>query len=446
MRSLAQVFLEWGWQLSGSDLRAESLPGLAASGVRIFQGHQAANVPAQAELVVYSAAIEADNPELRRAADLGIPTLSYFEVLGRLMPGKRGLAIAGTHGKSTAAAMAAEMLIDAHHDPTVVYGAAPLGKSSGGRAGRGEVMLVEACEYRAHFLHLQPQQAIILGVEPDHFDCYDSLEDLERAFARFAASIPESGLILARADCASTRRAVAGLTCRVETFGCGDRADWSARNIGQRWGRYRFDLLRHGRLVCRVVLQVPGGHNVLNALAAAALAWHNGVEPLRIARVLRSFHGLERRLQVVGSWRDVTIVDDYAHHPTEAAAALRTVRQMFPGRRVWCVFQPHQVCRTACLLDELAESLQNTDRLLVTDIFRAREPIRSSGEVTAADLAQRVRDGGGEVAGVHATDEIIRFLERGLTPGDVLITMGAGDVAKIWQALVDRFATISAAA
>jgi UDP-N-acetylmuramate--alanine ligase len=181
---------------------------------------------------------------------------------------------------------------------------------------------------------------------------------------------------------------------------------------------------------------VPGSHNVLNALAAAALAWHNGVQPDEIARTLATFRGLRRRMEVVGSWRGVVVLDDYAHHPTEVRAALRTVRQMYPGRRVWCVFQPHQASRTERLLDEFAASLQNADRVVVSEIFRAREPGPACGSVTASDLAQRAGALGGQVADVHADGQIVELLASGLRPGDVLITIGAGDIRKIGDGLI----------
>jgi len=230
----------------------------------------------------------------------------------------------------------------------------------------------------------------------------------------------------------------AGLPCRVETFGLDPKADWSARPLGSRRGRHDFAVLRHGSPWAEVRLRVPGTHNVLNALAAAALASHHGVRPDQVARTLGAFRGIARRLEVVGSWRGVVVVDDYAHHPTEVSAALRTVRRMYPGRRVWAVFQPHQASRTGRLLDELAASLQNAEKVVVSEVFRAREPAPTSGEVTAGDLARRVRDLGTDVADVHADDQIVPLLERHLRPGDVLVIMGAGDIGKLRDALRHR--------
>jgi len=436
MRSLAEVLLGWGWRLSGSDLAPDAVRAPAASGARIFRGHAPDHLPPAAELVIYSDAVPADNPELRRAIELGVPALSYFQMLGRLMRGRRGLAVAGTHGKSTTTAMTAAMLVEAGLDPLVVYGAAPLGRQSGGRAASGKLMLVEACEYRANFLHLPIHSAVILGIEPDHFDYYNSPRQLEHAFARFAASVPEEGLVLARAGCPATERVTAGLRCTVETFGFRPEADWSARHLAGRRGRYCFAIFRQGHHLVDVCLRVPGRHNVLNALAAAALAWHSGVQPDQIARTLGTFRGLRRRMEVVGSWRGVVVLDDYAHHPTEVCAALRTVRQMYPGRRVWCVFQPHQASRTERLLDEFAASLQNADRVVVSEIFRAREPGPAAGSVTASDLAERAGALGGEVAGVHADGQIVELLASDLRPGDVLVTIGAGDIRKIGDGLI----------
>lgn len=438
LRALAEALLGWGWQLSGSDLWPESLDRLADRGVRVCRGHAARHVPVEADLVIASDAVPSDNPELTEARRLGIPVVSYFQALGQLMADRQGVAIAGTHGKSTTTAMLAHLLVAAGRDPTVVCGASPLGQETGGRAGRSPLMVAEACEYRANFLHLRPRQAAILGIEPDHFDCYSTLESLHNAFARFAALLPDDGLLVARHECVATRQIAADLPCQVETFGWDDGATWSARELGERQAVYDFAIFRHQRPLGRVCLQVPGRHNVLNALAAAALAWSLGLGFEAIAAGLASFRGLHRRLEWRGEWRGATLLDDYAHHPTEIAATLATVRQWCPGRRVWCVFQPHQASRTAALLNELAASLQNTDKLVVADIYRAREPNPQPGEVTAADLAKKARAFGAGVEQVHSIEQIARRLETQLRAGDVLITLGAGDIPRIHQNLVQN--------
>ena len=440
MRAMAEVLRGRGWLLSGSDRAGDTLGEFAAVGVRVHRGHAAENLSTETDLLVYSDAVPQDNPELRRADELGIPRLSYFEMIGRLMADRHALAVAGTHGKSTTTAMAAEILVAADRDPTVLCGAAALGQTSGGRHGRGEILLAEACEYRANFLHLRPRHAVVTGIEPDHFDYYRSPQELEDAFAQFVRSVPPDGLVLARHDCPITRAVTADLPCRVRTFGFDATADWSARIVSTRRASYEFAIYRDGQPWCGPVrLSVPGKHNVLNALAAAALAGENGVPPQQIAQALSRFAGLRRRFEPLGTWRGVLLVDDYAHHPTEVAVTLATVRRLAPGRRVWCVFQPLQASRTEHLLDELAESLQNADRVLVAEIFRAREGPPGSREVTAADLAREVRRRGTDVFEVHDLDQISRLLVGNLTPGDVLITLGAGDIRRVCNGIIDGF-------
>ncbi len=487
MRAMAEVLRGWGWRITGSDCSVPSPPApLSLTGEgRLFHGHAAEHVSPETDVVIYSDAVPADNVERRRALELGIPTHSYFEMLGRFSQEHPTIAIAGTHGKSTTTAMTAHILTQAGRDPTVFCGAAPLGKTSGGRAGKvasgqwlvasderregrvegrrnnkfqafdqpaltltlsqrerglvsdnnllthNDLMLVEACEYRANFLKLQPRQAAILNVEPDHFDCYRSLDELENAFQQFASRILADGFLLIRHDCASTCRATTQAACRTESFGFSTEADWSAQGLTEDCGRFAFEVRHFGKPFCEVRLQTPGRHTVLNALAAAALASQNGVGAEQIAEGLGSFAGLHRRLELLGTWNGVTVLDDYAHHPTEIRATLDTVRRMFPRRRVWCVFQPHQASRTARLLDELAESLQNADRVLVAEIFRAREGNPQPGEITAADLARETAKRGVAVLPGHGAEEIVKTLETHLAPGDVLITLGAGDVARL---------------
>lgn len=437
MTALARVLLDRGWSLSGSDIHIDPVRSLTAEGVCLHQGHASSHLPDAIDVVVYSDAVPADNPELRRAADRGIPVYSYFQMLGRLMDRCRGLAIAGTHGKSTTTAMAAEILVRAGLDPTVVCGATPLGRPSGGRAGRSDLMLVEACEYRANFLHLRPELAVVLDVESDHFDCYDSIEDIEAAFGQFVSRVPPGGRVLVREECAAARRAVARAQCLVETFGLRPQADWSAHLLGQNQGRYRFEISNRGNWWAEVELLVPGQHNVVNALAAAAASFYQGVDPALSALALGRFRGLKRRLQRVGTFRGVELLDDYAHHPTEVRATLATVRQMYLGRRVWCVFQPHQASRTRRLLDEFAASLENTDKVVVAEIYRAREPVAGPGEVTAADLARALRVRGMSVPEVYDLDSIARLLVAELAAGDVLITMGAGDIHTLYRRMND---------
>jgi UDP-N-acetylmuramate--alanine ligase len=431
MRAMADVLLGHGWSISGSDPDAASLKLQNNHGVKLFSVHDAANLPDRLDWLIHSDAVPGDNPEIRRAVERGIAVSSYFQAVGQLSAGRRTLAVAGTHGKSTVTALAAHLLLHAGQDPTVFCGAAPLGAGSGGRAGQDHTVLVEACEYRANFLKLQPAQAAILGIEPDHFDCYPTFDKLEEAFRRFAEKVPADGLLLVRHDCSAARRVSSGLPCRVETYGFSPDADWSIREMAIGVPPRLWEIIRHGRLLCRTALRMPGRHNALNALAAAALAWHNGVAAEQIAAGLSGFRGLHRRLEIVGQWRGATLIEDYAHHPTAIAATLAAVREMLPGRRMWCVFQPHQALRTARLLDELAAGLQNTDILLVAEIFRAREGPPRPGEATAADLAARAAALGADVRPGHDPRQIAETLANHLAPGDVIVTLGAGPIDEL---------------
>ena len=319
------------------------------------------------------------------------------------------------------------------------------GRSPGGHAGRGKSILVEACEYREHFLHLAPRVAVLLGIEPDHFDCFDSWAELETAFRRFVGRVPAEGQIIASATCAATRRTLLFAQCRYETFGDEEHADWQAADVTGRAGCYAFRLKYRGHDFGRMTLRVPGRHQVNNALAAAALGWHAGASLADIHRGLRAFAGLERRLETRGTWQGITLLDDYAHHPTELDATLATVREMYPKRRLWCVFQPHQASRTRRLLDEFAASLQNADRVAVAEIFRAREGEPMPGEVTARDLAGRVADGRGHVLKIHRSDDILEHIAAAASPGDVVLTVGAGDIRKVSDGLVERLGKYRAA-
>jgi UDP-N-acetylmuramate--alanine ligase len=444
MQALASVLAARGWRVSGSDIVPAGTANLTAQGVRIHTGHAAAHLPCDMDLVIYSDAVETNCPERLHAVELGIETLSYPQMLGRLMTGSTGLAVSGTHGKSTTTAMASTILQTAGLDPTVIAGGIPLDRNNSGSAGQRDLVLVEACEYRANFLHLRPRGAVVLGIEPDHFDYYSSPEKLENAFRQFVELVPDDGFVIARSSCQTTRRVTANLACRLETFGLADEdygksADWQANSLRHEQGRYRFEIMHQGNPIGSVALRVPGRHNVLNALAAGALAWHAGARSEEICRGLDVFLGLKRRLETVISGGEIVLLDDYAHHPTEIRATLATVRLMYPGRRIWCIFQPHQVSRTRHLLDEFAQSLHNADAVLVADIYRAREGGAVPGEVTAADLADRVNAVGGRAAvGLHGMDAILEHLLVAVAPGDVVITLGAGDIRKVCDGFADR--------
>ena len=438
MKALATVLEMQGWQITGSDLCVEP-----SSRFHVELGHSADHVLAMPDLVVYSPAIHADNIELAVARRIGVPAISYPEMLGRLMGTQRGMAVAGTHGKSTTVAMTANILEAARLDATVIVGADSVDGRSISRSGRGSHMLVEACEYRSSFLNLRPEVAVILGIEADHFDYFTSFEHLERVFTDFVELLPSDGTVFVRSDCLTSIRVARAGKARAVTFGLDCDADWQAQIVSIDRGRHRFDILNRGRWVTTTSLQVPGHHNVINAIAAAALADDAGASPEAIRQGLETFSGLRRRLEIVGTARGVMIVDDYAHHPTEITAALAAVRQMRPDGRICCVFEPHQASRTKSLLDELAFSLQNADTLAVVDIFRAREPAWQRGEITSADLAARIERYGKYVAPTHRAQEIEDWIidqwrNGALADGDTVVTLGAGTIGSLANGVYNR--------
>jgi len=422
MRSLAGVLRERGWTVTGSDLS--------------LGGHNAKHVPPMTELVVYSLAVNDENCELNAARDLGIGCLSYPQALGALTRGRCTLAVAGTHGKSTVTAMCGAILSTAGLEPTVVCGAAPRVPTGNRPAGSGQPIVVEACEYRCSFLNLAPTFSAILNLEHDHFDCFADVRQVHQAFRAFAERTQRRGVLLLPADGKLAKDIAAEADCRRETFGVDCDADWIASDFRSEGGRYSFSLLRNRRRLARIGLPVRGRHNMKNAVAAAALSFHAGADAAAIRHALQQFPGLRRRLEFRGCFQGVRWVDDYAHHPTEVRAGLSTLREMAPGARVWCVFEPHQRSRMAALLADFAECLTATDRVLVAPVFHAREAADGEPRDCAEELAARIRALSGRAECVPNFDGIEIRLRQAigqaeLTRGDIIVTMGAGNIGKL---------------
>ena len=439
MKALAELLSGQGWKISGSDLHltGETPQALAKRGLRLHQGHQREFLPHDAELLVYSPAIGPHNPERVAAAERGLPQLSYTQMLGELMRSRTGLSIAGTHGKSTTTAMTGCILTDAHYDPSVIVGAEVRGRNSNGWGGLGEFFVAESCEFQRGFLDLNPRFAAILGVETDHFDCFSDLDETVAAFAAFATKLPADGGLIVRDEAASIRAARSS-TVPFETFSLEPSSDWWATDLRYNHEGTRFHIFRRGEHFAEITLRIPGEHNVLNALAAAALCSMAGATPAEIREGLNAFSGIKRRLETIGTWRGITIIDDYAHHPTAVRASLETIRRQFPERRIWCVFQPHQVSRTQALMADFATSFQAADAVLIVPVFAARETVRQEPAETARELAARIDANGVPARFCSALDQSISTLDDDLRPGDVLVTMGAGDIGQVHYAFTQR--------
>jgi len=439
MSSLATVLESAGWSISGSDLAAgpAAIHNGGVDSIQRLAGHAAEHVPVDADLVVHSSAIPATNPERAAARRLGIPELSYPEVLGRLQRGRMGLGVAGTHGKSTTTAMLTEILAAAGADPTAIFGAVPRGAHSGGRLGAGPHVLVEACEYQRNFLELACEAAIFLNVEWDHCETYRDADAVQAAFAQLARQLPRGGILVCNEDCPRARAAGRFTPARRVSFGTTLDAAWRAIPLGIRSGRFRARIVHRSQSLVEIALAVPGRHNLLNALAAAALAAELGTPATAIRQGLEAFPGLQRRCQTLGTFGGITLVDDYAHHPTELCATIAALRAQYPGRRICCVFQPHQAARTAALLDGFARSLHNADAVFVADIYRAREAAPPG--ITSAELVARIPPGPQDREAIPDFKHLIERLVGVCTPGDVVVACGAGDIGKVLHGLRERF-------
>jgi UDP-N-acetylmuramate--alanine ligase len=359
-------------------------------------------------------------------------------MIGRLMESRTGVCIAGTHGKSTTTAMVGWILSVSGRDPAVLVGAELCDSGRSGRAGNGGLLVVESCEFNRSFLDFPPQHAAILNVEPDHFDCYADLPSLVRAFREFAGRVPVGGVLLVNADSPAAVEAARDLPSRIVTFGMHPQADWYAERVIDQPDGICFDIVCRGQPWGSVRLRLHGEHNVQNGLAAAALCAEIGVGPGDIIAALGSFGGIKRRFEVVGEWNGVTLIDDYAHHPTAVRATLQTARQVYGRRRIWCAFQPHQVSRTVALMDDFAASFDAADEVLVLPAFAAREQVTDEPFRVSRELSRRVAARGRASRFVESLDRIILTVDDATRPGDVLIAMGAGDIDRIHHELIRR--------
>ncbi len=439
MSGIARMLLTEGVGVAGSDARdSEVLALLREMGATVHVGQRADNIAEDCEMVVISAAIKDSNPEVAEARRRGIEVVKYARALGLLMAEKKGIAVSGTHGKTTATAMIAVILTTAGFDPSFVVGGHVRDLGTSSREGHNGLFVAEACEYDRSFLNLRPRIAIITNIEEDHLDYYSDLAEIVGAFTDFAALVPEDGLLIANAHDRDAIGVAHTARCRVETFGSQIEADWRAENVDPGGGRYTFDLVCRGERLGSVSLAIPGVHNVFNALAAAAATSALGVDFEGIKAGLGAFHGASRRAELVGQARGVTIVDDYAHHPTEIQVTLKAIRDFYRPQRLWVVFQPHQHSRTRFFLKDFARSFSNADRVIVPDIFFVRDSDQERTAVNAEDLVSELVALGSDAQYLSGWDEIVDALASRVADGDVVVTMGAGNVNSVAYALLER--------
>ena len=437
MSSIAEVLLNRGYTVTGSDLEAsDRTDRLAAHGATIYIGHAAEQVGA-ADVVVYSSAIDPhDNPETVEAEQRRISLIPRSEMLGELIRMKFGVGIAGTHGKTTTTSMAGLVVAEGGFDPTVIVGGKVTAFGSNAVTGEGDVIVIEADEYDRTFLRLTPSLAVVTNIEEDHLDVYDNLADLQAAFVEYANSVPFFGAAILCLDDPNVQAIVGDIERRVITYGTTRQAEIRADNIRREGLTTRFDVTLRGRPLGTVALHVPGRHNVRNALAAVAVGQELEIAFEEVRAGLERFTGVRRRFERKADTAGITVLDDYAHHPTEIEATLQATHQGFPDRRIVAVFQPHLYSRTQNFMDEFARSFFNADVLVVTNVYGAREtPVEG---VSGQRLAERAEQFGHRaVHHVADTADLPRWLVEETAPGDVVLMLGAGDIWRSSEAFVE---------
>ena len=435
MSGIAQVLRARGHSVSGSDLYLTPLTEkLEAMGITVSRGHDAANV-GEAELVVYTSAAHEDNPEIIEARRRGLPTIKRAQMVARLMEGKRSIAIAGSHGKTTTSSLVAFMLWQAGRSPTFMVGGEMVGLETNAMPGEGPDFVVEADEFDAAFLNYHPDIALVTNVEPDHLDIYGSFERLKDAFRQFLSQTkPDCYIVACRDDPAlqamlpETAGDDVNLPVHVVSYGLDPSSEWLAEGISSKGvDGYTFVVKCAKRVYATFETRLPGIHNVSNALGAIAVGSILGLPLEAMRRSVAEFRGVKRRFQPVGEAGGVTVMDDYAHHPTEVRATLAAARDRFPGRRLVCLFQPHTYSRTRYLLDGFRTCFADCDVLLIAETYAARE--EPSAGMSAEELAREVRQPQARYAGDLA--QSAAAAAELLQPGDVFFTVGAGDVEKV---------------
>jgi len=434
MSGLALLLIKNKAIVAGSDQTpSEVIDTLRRAGADIRIGHKSENLSPETDAVVISAAIREDNPELQQARARGCKVYKYADMLGELMNRYEGIAISGTHGKSTTSGWLIHLLKQAGIDTNFIIGAriGQLGTSSG--VADSKYFVAEACEYDRSFLNLKPKIACILNIEQDHLDYYKDEDEIVEAFGEFALGTKPGGILVTNGQDANVakiiRRLGAGLRC--ETFGLEKNCNVYAENIALNDGLYAFDVYYNNKLLGGTKISIPGKHNILNALAVITMAINVGLEPKQLFELLPGFTGIERRLMLKGRFGQITVLDDYAHHPTEIRASLAAIRQRYPSKQIWCIFQPHQYSRTRFLLDDFAESFKLADVTIVPEIYFVRDSESTRKEVNAQILVDRMQANGTQALFIKSFEAICDYLKNNVGPGELVVTMGAGDIWKV---------------
>jgi UDP-N-acetylmuramate--alanine ligase len=441
MSGIAEVLLDLDFRVSGSDIAETAMvKRLRKAGAQIYIGHHEKNIEG-ANAVVFSSAVDSSNPEVIAAQKSMIPLVPRAEMLGELMRFRKGIAIAGTHGKTTTTSLVAAVLASADLDPTFIVGGVVNSVNSNARLGQGEYMVAEADESDASFLHLQPQVAVITNIDQDHMETYEGdFDRLKQTYLDFLHNLPFYGLAILCFDDPSVREISATLRKPIVSYGTVEDVDYRAINIDQNGRESVFEVIRFGESIGEFRLALPGKHNVLNALAAISIGYKLGLSAEPIRKALSGFEGIARRFDELGEVMIgnamVELVDDYAHHPTELAATLDASRACWPDRRIVVIFQPHRYSRTRDLFDDFSRLLSTVDNLIVTEVYAAGEQPISGND--GRSLCRAIRKRGNDPVFVETLDDLSDQLPRFVEHGDLLLTLGAGDIGRFAQNLANR--------
>lgn len=439
MSGFAELLTDKGFRITGSDSSKSAITShLESLGIQVFYGQNASNIPDDTDLVVYTAAISEDNPEYVEAVRRNLPLMVRAEMIGQIMKNySNAIAVSGTHGKTTTTSILSHIFIEAGKDPTISVGGMLDIIGGNIRIGNSENWIMEACEYTDSFLHFFPTTAIILNIEEDHLDYFDGIEQIRRSFTSFAGLLPDDGLLVINSSIDNYREITENINCKIVTFSIDDSsADFYADNIAfDDEGCSSFDLYAYGKYSASFKLNVIGSYNIANCLAALCVAYEQNIPENAIKKGLLGFHGADRRFQYKGNVSGVDIFDDYAHHPSEIAATL-TAAKKHSHNRMWCVFQPHTYTRTKAFLDDFAKSLSIADKVIVTDIYAARE--KDPGDISSKDLLKKLKDLGTDAVYISSFEDIKNFILKNCVNNDMLITMGAGNVVNIGEQLLEK--------
>lgn len=436
MSGLAEILNAKGFTIVGSDAHESAITNhLESLGINIAYGQRAENITPDIDVVVYTAAIHPDNPEFAAARNAGLPMMDRAELLGQIMKNyANAIAVSGTHGKTTTTSMLSHILLAADTDPTISVGGILKAIHGNIRVGHSDNFITEACEYTNSFLKFNPSLELILNIEEDHLDFFKDINDIRHSFRRFAEKLNADGTLVINGEIEQLEEITSGLPCKIITYGLNANCDYTAANITfDEFAKASFDLVINGNMADHIGLNVAGIHNVSNALAAIAAARELNIPMKTIKSGLIAFEGTDRRFEYKGQFNGITVIDDYAHHPTEIAATL-TAAQKYPHNQIWCVFQPHTYTRTRAFLHEFAQALSLADKIVLADIYAARE--KDPGDIHSRDIQKLLLDAGKEAYYFPSFAEIEKFLSEKCINGDLLITMGAGDVVLIGESLI----------